>query len=94
MKSFKDYKPKNETPTPDPVFGESARDMTQRIASAYKGKNSAQMLAGILQEAEKNKRAGTLTNAEIDEFYAQFAPLVSPVQRKKLQAVVERLKKI
>lgn len=94
MKSFKDYEPKREQTPPDPVFGESARDMTKRIAAAYKGKNSAEMLAAILREAEKNKRAGTLTDAEIDEFYAQFAPLVSGAQRKKLQTVVERLKRI
>ena len=34
------------------------------------------------------------SNKLIDEFYAQFAPLVSAAQRKKLQAVVEKLKKI
>ena len=93
MKSFKDY----SRQTPSDGRGKSdggAEELTKKLASAYNGKSNADMLRGILAEAEKNKRAGTLSNEEIDRFYESFAPMLDAGQRKKLRAVVERLKKI
>jgi hypothetical protein len=52
------------------------------------------MWQSILAEAEKGKRAGTLSNEEIDEFYRQFAPLLNDFQRKQLTKIVNRLKSI
>ena len=72
----------------------SAAELTKKIAAAYNGKSSAEMLRNILAEAERSKRAGTLSNAEIDAFYGQFAPMLGPVQRRQLRSVVERLKKL
>ncbi len=68
--------------------------LTRQIAEAYNGKPSVEMLKSIVKEAEKSKRAGTLTNEDIDAFYAQFSPLLDEGQRKMLQMVVQRLKKI
>lgn len=93
MKSFKDYS--RQTPSAEQEkTGEAAEALTKKIAAAYNGKSNADMLRGILAEAEKNKRAGTLSNEEIDHFYNSFAPMLDAQQRKKLRAVVERLKKI
>lgn len=72
----------------------TASELTKKIAAAYDGKSSAGMWMEILAEAEKSKRAGTLTNEEIDEFYNQFAPLLEESQRKMLAALVEKLKSI
>lgn len=52
------------------------------------------MLAGILKEAEQAKRQGRLSNEQIDEFYAQFSPMVNDFQRKKLNEIVKKLKEI
>lgn len=68
--------------------------LTRQIAEAYNGKPSIDMLKSIVKEAEKSKRAGTLTNEDLDAFYAQFAPLLDDGQRKMLQMVVQKLKKI
>lgn len=89
MKSFKDYvnEPKQEESA-------TAEELTKRIASAYHGKSNADMLKSILAEAEKSKRAGTLSNAEIENFYQTFSPMLDNAQRKKLRAVVEKLKEI
>ncbi len=93
MKSFKDYS--QQTPSKETEkAGVAAEELTKKIASAYNGKSNADMLRGILAEAEKNKRAGTLSNEEIDHFYNSFAPMLDNQQRKRLRAVVERLKKI
>ncbi len=72
----------------------NASDLTKQMASAWQGKSSASMLKEILREAEKSKRAGTLSNAEIDEFYRQFSPMLSGRERKKLEEVVKKLKEI
>lgn len=88
MKSFKDY---------ENVKGEetaNAEDLAQQIARAYNGKSNADMLKNILIEAEKSKRAGTLSNEEIENFYQSFAPMLDGVQRKRLRAIVDRLKDI
>ena len=52
------------------------------------------MLKNILTEAEKSKRAGTLSNEEIENFYQSFAPMLDSSQRKRLRMVVDKLKEI
>ncbi|MBQ8885584.1 MAG: hypothetical protein IJY62_04380 [Clostridia bacterium] len=97
MKSFKNYRPQQSEPekvSPQSSETGAAAELTKKIASAWNGKSSNDMLMSILSEAEKSKREGRLTNAEIDEFYAQFSPLLDQGQRKKLKLVVERLKRI
>lgn len=91
MKSFKKYsKTQNQTEkTP-----QSAEELTQQIASAYNGKSSAEMLKNVLIQAEQSKRAGTLSNEEIENFYQSFAPMLDGAQRKKLRAIVDKLKEI
>ena len=104
MKSFKEYA--KQTSTPQSVGQEkdngaeteqttaNAAELANRIARSCNGKSNASMLQSILAEAEKSKRAGTLSNAEIDAFYQSFAPMLDGVQKRKLRAVVERLKEI
>lgn len=105
MRSFKDYTPQSpsqdESEIPkeavaasDPAMEGSAAELTKKIAAAFNGKSNADMLRSILNEAEKSKRAGTLSDAEIDVFYEQFSPFLNNVQRRRLKSVVERLKKI
>lgn len=96
MKNFKDYS-SNSQSTPNqqaPNQPFSAEELTKRLAQSYNGKSSGNMFAQILSEAEKSKRAGTLTNQEIDNFYTQFYPMLSPSQRKMLKRIVDKLKEI
>lgn len=88
MRSFKNYVGNQN--------GESAsaEDLTRKIAEAYNGKSNADMMHSILKEAEKSKRAGTLSNAEIENFYQTFSPMLDAEKRRKLRAIVERLKEI
>ncbi len=93
MKSFKNYVPENKSLS-QPQEGATAEELAQRLASAYNGKSNADMMHKILIEAEKSKRAGTLSNEEIDNFYQSFAPMLDGVQRKRLKVIVEKLKQI
>ena len=103
MKSFKQYSTQTtpkamktagtaETPTAEETA--SAEDLTRKIARAYDGKSKTAMLKSILNEAEKSKRAGTLSNEEIESFYQSFAPMLDSMQRRRLRAIVDRLKEI
>ena len=91
MKSFKDYSKTTDTPQEENL---TAEELTERLTSAYEGKSDLEMLKNILQEAEKSKRAGTLTNAEIESFYDAFSPMLDAFQRKTLRMVVDKLKEI
>lgn len=96
MKSFKDYEPKQEPHTKqqsqDDLQG--LEELTKRVTAAYSGKSSGDTMQSILAQAEASKRAGTLTNEEIDLFYEQFAPMLNGFQRKHLSMIVKRLKEI
>lgn len=94
MKSFKDYANNEPTPEQNANASATAEELTKKIAAAYNGKSNADMLQNILAEAEKSKRAGTLSNAEIEKFYQSFAPMLGVAQRKKLRIIVDRLKNI
>ncbi len=73
---------------------ETAAELTKKIAAAYDGKSGAGIWLQILAEAEKSKRAGTLSNSDIDEFYRQFEPMLSGEQKEQLRSVVQRLKEL
>ena len=72
----------------------TAEDLMKQMANAYDGRSTADIWKNILAQAEKGKREGTLSNEEIDRFYQTFSPMLSSAQRRKLEAVVEKLKKI
>ena len=104
MKSFKEYA---KTPTVEETINktqsvaegytqdtQTAEDLTKKIADAYNGMSNMDMLKNILMEAEKSKRAGTLSNEEIEAFYQNFSPMLNGFQRRKLREIVDRLKEI
>ena len=98
MKSFKEYTKQaadvaaSQTATEEETL--NAEELTRKIATACNGRSNADMLRGILAEAEKSKRAGTLSNEEIEAFYQSFAPMLNALQRRQLRAVVDKLKEI
>ena len=65
----------------------------QRFADGYAGKNEGELVKEIYARALEGKKNGTLTNAQIDAFYAQLAPALDAARRKKLQKLVEQLKR-
>lgn len=100
MKSFNEQYASRQTKTEtnftqaEQAQGASAEELTKKIAAAYHGKSNAAMLKNILDEAEKSKRAGTLSNEEIESFYQSFAPMLNGAQRRMLRSVVDKLKEI
>jgi hypothetical protein len=97
MKSFKNYSPEPTYESTDKSFVPPTQDMesfARQMLGQYEGKSGMEMLRTLLKQAEDGKRAGTLTNEQIDEFYAQFSPMLNSFQRKKLDEIVENLKRL
>ncbi len=69
-------------------------DMAKIISKAMNGKSTAQIMQTIIAEAERGKREGTLTNADLDNFYNALYPVLDGFKRKKLKEVIARLKTI
>ncbi len=73
---------------------DGAVEMAKIISRAMNGKSTAQIFQTIIAEAERGKRAGTLTNADLDNFYSALYPILDGMKRRKLKEVISRLKDI
>ena len=97
MKDFRNYTPENDgrnntEVTPNDLNG--TLEFAKTISKAMNGKNETQLLHTIIAEAERGKREGRLTNADLDNFYNTISPMVDGFKRKKLKEVIARLKSI
>ena len=92
MKDFKSYTQGDGEPKNRDI--NSAVEMAKIISNAMNGKSTAQILQTIISEAEKGKRAGTLTNSDLDNFYNALYPILDGAKRRKLAQVISRLKEI
>lgn len=73
---------------------QQAINLAATLAKAFAGKSEGEILSTIIAEAEQGKRDGTLTNADIDNFYNALAPLLDGFKRRKLQQIISKLKSI
>lgn len=69
-------------------------EMAKIITKAMNGKSTVQIMQTIISEAERGKRDGTLTNADLDNFYSALSPLLDGAKKRKLKQVIEKLKEI
>ena len=69
-------------------------EMLGKLSAKYEGKSSDEIMRAIIFQAEKSRREGKLTDSDIDNFASSVAPLLNDKQRKTLQTVIERIKKI
>ena len=69
-------------------------ETVSRLAKNFDGKSQNDLIRAIFAEAERGKRAGTLTNAEIDNFVALLSPALDGKKRVYLRKIAEDIKKI
>ena len=97
MKDFKNYVPEDKN---DRQSGAQSGDVEQTVnlaaamAQAFQGKSEGQIWQTILEQAEQGKRNGTLTNADLDNFYSALAPLLDGFKKQKLKQIITKLKSI
>lgn len=89
MKDFNDNNPPQSGKN-----GGSRAYLTEMIVKAFSGKSEGQIWRNIIAQAEQGKRDGTLTNKDLDDFYAAASPMLDGFGRQKLRKVIERLKSI
>ncbi len=98
MNDFKSYKPDNNQNTNNVTDSgnniNSTVELAKAVTRAMNGKSEGQLLHTIISEAERGKREGTLTNADLDNFFNALSPMVDGIKRKKLKEVITRLKNI
>lgn len=91
MKDFKSFAGSNEKKNTKDIDWKSE---AEKVAESCNGRSEEDILKEILARAEVGKRNGTLSNEQIDFFYQRFAPSLDAEKRKKLQKIVERLKRM
>ena len=94
MNDFKSYNPPEDKNNNSKAELNSTVDFANAIAKAMSGKSQGQLWQQILSEAERGKREGRLSNADLDNFYNTVSPMVDGFKRKKLKEVIARLKQI
>ena len=103
MKDFKSYaqdgenskKSENaEAPKSGNTNYNQTVNMATMLAKAFDGKSEGQILQTIIAQAEQGKRDGTLTNADLDNFYKTLSPLLDGFKRQRLKQIITKLKSI
>lgn len=93
MKDFNSYTPESDAERKDFEKSDVAQ-MAAKMMGSFNGKSEADLMKAIYKEAEKNRRAGTLSDAELDNFYNTLSPMLDTAKRKKLGAVIKKLKEM
>ncbi|MBO6263559.1 MAG: hypothetical protein IJ706_09340 [Clostridia bacterium] len=91
MKDFNDFKPKSKENLS--LNGDAMSKFTE-LASKFEGKSSDELISAIIAEAEKGRRNGTLSDKDIDDFARTISPMLTDIQKKALNGIVKKIKKI
>ena len=86
--------PQNNTAQSGDAQLNNTVEMAKLITKAMNGKSTAQIMQNIISEAERGKREGTLTNADLDNFYNALSPLLDGAKKRRLKQVISSLKDI
>lgn len=100
MKDFKSYSKepeKNNNAADGQKVDQGAQqtiNMAQTLAKAFSGKSEKDVWQTILAQAEQGKRDGSLTNADLDNFYNVLSPMLDGFKKQKLKSIIAKLKAI
>lgn len=89
MQDFNDY-----AKTADSAGNGDLFKIASDMAKKFDGKNANDLLKAIYAEAERGKRNGTLSDADLDKFAAALSPTLDDKKRAMLKKIVADLKKI
>ena len=72
----------------------NAMNMLNKFASAFEGKSENEVISALMLEAEKGRKNGTLSDADVDNFALLISPMLNPSQREKLKQIVKQIKNV
>ncbi len=97
MKDFKDFEKeeKKVEGSEEMSFspGGDAMKTFAELASKYEGKSGDEIMKAIIEEAERSRKRGTLSDKDVDDFAAAISPMLSATQKMMLKSVVSKIKK-
>lgn len=96
MANFKDYM-KNKKPEPSAKeivnnASPSQKAQAQNIYSQYKGKSEGELMSEIEERIRTQKKNGGFNEQEIMQFVRQVSPMLGNDERKKLMAIISKMK--
>ena len=89
MPNFSDYVNNNNNSSSQT----KAMEMFKIWASKYEGMKEEDLIKAIVKEAEKNRAEGKLTDADLDSFKSMLTPFLNSSQAKRLDKIIQKLKK-
>lgn len=90
---FSDYDKKSkENKKVNKEFSSSDKQKLFSMLRQFEGKSEDEIIASILQTAEKNRAEGKLSDSEIDSFYSMISPMLDEKKREKLDGIIELIK--
>lgn len=95
MNNFNDYakeRKKTQDNNSQTQTNQSAFEMLKRVAKQYEGASESDLIAAIIEEANRSKRKGTLSEQEIQNFVDAISPMLNQKQRKQLGEIVKKIK--
>ncbi len=92
MKDFNDFRKDEDNARGEAGAPKDVAEQFSALANEYEGKSADEIMKAILKEAERGRKNGTLTDADIDSFSEMISPMLTDAQRKTLDKVVRRLK--
>ena len=81
MKDFSEFTPQEKKETNG---SGDINSQFMKFASAYEGKSADEVMSAILAEAEKGKKNGTLTDADVDKFASTVSPFLTVLRSKSI----------
>ena len=93
FKSFSDGRKENNGKNSD-FDNDKGVNLVKNVANSMKGKSQGDIMRAVIEEAERGKREGTLTDADLDNFYNMMAPTLDGFKRQKQKNIIARLKRI
>ena len=93
MQDFNEYANNPENFNERGTNGDLFRTVSD-LAKKFDGKNGNDLPRAVYAEAERGKKNGTLSNADLDKFAATLSPLLDEKKMALLKKVVADLKKI
>ncbi len=87
MRKFNDYTPSDNNST-------NYMNILKSFADKYEGASQTEIISAILQEAEKGRRNGTLSDSDIDNFALMLRPMLNASQQKELDKIIMQIKQI
>ena len=99
VKDFKSFSSESENNGKDMRYdkefeNDKGVNLIKDVSAKMQGRSQNDIMRAIIEEAERGKRAGTLTNEDIDNFYNLMAPTLDGFKKQKLKSIIARLKRI